>query len=67
MTQPLSTAEAARRVGVSPGTLRRWAEAGVVPQASDGWDEAALGQARLVARLRSRGHTLGEIAQATGE
>jgi adenylate cyclase len=67
VTQPLSTAEAARRVGVSPGTLRRWAEAGVVPQASDGWDEAALGQARLVARLRSRGHTLGEIAQATGE
>jgi adenylate cyclase len=67
VTQPLSTAEAARRVGVSPGTLRRWAEAGVVPQAADGWDEAALGQARLVARLRSRGHTLGEIAQATGE
>ena len=67
MTQPLSTAEAARRVGVSPGTLRRWAEAGVVPQAADGWDEAALGQARLVARLRSRGHTLAEIAQATGE
>jgi len=67
VTQPLSTAEAARRVGVSPGTLRRWAEAGVVPQAADGWDEAALGQARLVARLRSRGHTLAEIAQATGE
>jgi len=38
-----------------------------VPQAADGWDEAALGQARLVARLRSRGHTLAEIAQATGE
>ena len=67
MTEPLSTAEAARRVGVSPGTLRRWAQAGVLPQAADGWDEAALGQARLVARLRSRGHTLREIAQATGE
>jgi adenylate cyclase len=67
VTQALSTAEAARRVGVSPGTLRRWAEAGAVPQAADGWDEAALGQARLVARLRSRGHALAEIAQATGE
>jgi adenylate cyclase len=67
VTEPLSTAEAARRVGVAPGTLRRWAQAGVLPQAADGWDEAALGQARLVARLRSRGHTLREIEQATGE
>jgi adenylate cyclase len=63
----LSTAEAARRVGVSPGTLSRWVKAGVVPQGPDGWDDAALGQARLVARLRSRGHSLRDIEQATGE
>ena len=62
--------EAAERAGVSPGTLRRWAESGVIPQAdgrSDGWTPAAVSHARIVARLRRRGHTLEHIRQASRE
>jgi adenylate cyclase len=63
----LSTAEAARRIGVTPGTLKRWVGAGVIPQASGngGWSAEALAHARIVARLRDRGHSLGEIREAT--
>jgi transposase len=56
----LSLKEAAERVGVTPGTLRRWAQAGVIPEV-DGkgaWTRAAVAHARIVARLRQRGHTL---------
>ncbi len=64
----MSTAEAARRAGVAPSTLRRWAQDGLVPQTSDGaWTERAVAQARMVARLRDRGHTLREIRRATEE
>ena len=62
----MSVSEAARRAGVSAQTLRRWARDGVVPEAGDGrWTPAALAQARLVARLRERGHSLEEIRAAT--
>jgi adenylate cyclase len=62
----LSLKEAAERVGVTPGTLRRWAQAGVIPEV-DGkgaWTRAAVAHARIVARLRQRGHTLEHIRQA---
>jgi adenylate cyclase len=62
----LTLKEAAARVGVSPATLRRWAEAGVIPQL-DGkreWTEPAVAHARLVARLRERGHRLDQIREA---
>jgi adenylate cyclase len=62
----LTLKEAADRVGVSPATLRRWAEAGVIPQL-DGkreWTEPAVAHARLVARLRERGHRLDQIREA---
>ncbi|MCW3013700.1 MAG: adenylate/guanylate cyclase [Solirubrobacterales bacterium] len=62
----LSTAEVARRVGVTPATLKRWVSTGVVPLAADGaWTHGAIAQARIVARLRARGHSLAEIRQAT--
>jgi adenylate cyclase len=62
----MSLSEAARRAGVTPATLRRWARDGLVPRARDGrWTRAALAQARIVARLRERGHSLGEIRAAT--
>ena len=62
----MSLSEAARRAGVAPQTLRRWARDGLVPQARDGrWTRAAVAQARIVARLRERGHPLGEIRAAT--
>ena len=62
----LSLKEAAARAGVTPQTLRRWADDGVVPRArEDGWTDAAVAHARVVARLRERGHTLKEIREAT--
>jgi adenylate cyclase len=62
----LTLNEAAERVGVSPSTLRRWAESGVIPEV-DGrgeWTAAAVAHARIVARLRARGHTLESLRQA---
>jgi len=62
----MSRAEAARRAGVTPQTLTRWARDGLVPHARDGrWTPAAVAQARIVARLRERGHSLDEIRAAT--
>jgi adenylate cyclase len=61
----MSRSEAARRVGVTGQTLARWAQDGLVPYARDGrWTPAAVGQARIVARLRERGHALEQIRRA---
>jgi adenylate cyclase len=60
--------EAAERAGVSPATLRRWRESGLIPQADgsvDGWSPAAVAHARIVARLRERGHSIAHIREAT--
>lgn len=60
--------EAARRAGVAPATLRRWVRDGLVPLAAGGaWTPAAAAQARIVARLRERGHSLAEIRAAGDE
>ena len=59
--------EAARRVGVTPGTLRRWAQTGLVPQYDGEWTTAAVAHARVVARLRERGHSLDDIRKATDD
>jgi adenylate cyclase len=65
MADGLSLSEAARRVGVTPATLRRWVKAGVVPgDVSDGWTSEAVAQARIVARMRDRGHSLEAIRAA---
>src|SRR5205085_10578558 len=65
----LTLSEVAARTGVSPATLRRWAETGVIPDADgatkDGWTPAAAAHARVVARLRERGHSLEQIREAT--
>ena len=66
VAETLSLKEAAERVGVSPATLRRWAREGVIPEV-DGtgeWTTAAVAHARIVARLRDRGHKLEHIKQA---
>jgi adenylate cyclase len=57
--------EAAERVGVSPATLRRWANTGLIPQYDGEWTPSAIGTARVVARMRDRGHSVAEIRQAT--
>jgi adenylate cyclase len=65
----LALREAAARAGVSAATLRRWVREGLIPQyESDGaWSPGAVGHARIVARLRERGHSLQDIRRATEE
>ena len=64
----LSTEDAASRVGISAVTLRRWIRQGLISQYDGEWTKAAIDQARVVARLRERGHSLKDIrsAQADG-
>src|SRR4051794_9841505 len=62
--------EAADRAGVSASTLKRWAKSGVIPEldgSEDAWTPAAAAHARIVARLRERGHSLSEIRDASSE
>jgi adenylate cyclase len=56
-------ADVARQIGVTPPTLKRWVQTGVVPKDGE-WTPAAIAHARIVARLRERGHTLKQIAAA---
>jgi adenylate cyclase len=67
----LSLNQVATRAGVTPATLKRWVEKGVIPDGrrvtKDGWTAAAAAHARVVARLRERGHSLDEIKSATDE
>jgi adenylate cyclase len=63
----ISLQEAAARAGVTPATLRRWARQGLIPPYDGSWSSGAVSQARMVARLRERGHTLEEIRRATEE
>jgi adenylate cyclase len=63
----LSLREAAERAGVTPATLRRWAREGVIPQYDGEWSPAVVAHARIVARLRERGHTLEQIKRASKE
>jgi adenylate cyclase len=63
--------DVAREVGVTPSTLKRWRDSGVIPRFDGGpdgeWTPAAVAHARLVARLRERGHSLDEIREAVDE
>jgi adenylate cyclase len=61
----VTTSAAARTLGVSAATLRRWVKAGAIPQFQGEWTASAYAQARIVARLRARGHALKEIVAAT--
>ncbi len=65
MDEPLSLKDAAEQVGVTPATLRRWAGVGLIPGAGrGGWTTAAVAHARIVARLRERGHRIEHIREA---
>ncbi|MDQ6803492.1 MAG: MerR family transcriptional regulator, partial [Actinomycetota bacterium] len=63
----MTTREVAERAGVKPATLRRWLAQGVIPQYQQAWTPEAAAQARVVARMRARGHTLRDIRRATNE
>ncbi|MDQ5807707.1 MAG: MerR family transcriptional regulator [Actinomycetota bacterium] len=62
--EDLNLSTVARRAGVTPATLRRWADTGVIPGYDGTWTPAAAAHARIVARLRERGHTLRAIREA---
>ncbi|RKQ93755.1 adenylate cyclase [Solirubrobacter pauli] len=59
-----SLTDVARALNVSPATLRRWVAEGIVPLRDGHWTPAALAQARIVARMRARGHSLAEVRGA---
>jgi adenylate cyclase len=65
--QPISLAEASRVAGVSESTLKRWAKERVIPVRRGRWTRAAAAQARVVARMRDRGHSLEELRRAVRE
>jgi adenylate cyclase len=59
--------EAAERSGVPATTLKRWARQGVIPVDGERWTVTAAAQARVVARMRERGHSLGSLGAAVRE
>jgi len=63
----ISLNEASRRAGVSPATLTRWADEKVIPVRKGRWTPAAAAQARIVARMRERGHSLEVLKEAGKE
>jgi adenylate cyclase len=63
-TGELTLANVAARAGVSPATVRRWVAGGLIPGYDGSWTPATAAYARVVARLRDRGHTLAQIKQA---
>jgi adenylate cyclase len=64
MAEP-TLSEVARRLEVSPATLRRWVRTGLVLLPNGHWTPATLARARIVARLRERGHSLEQIREAS--
>ena len=66
MPEELTLADVARHAGVSAQTLRRWARSGLIPGFDGAWTQAMAAHARIVARLRDRGHSLDDI-RAAGE
>jgi adenylate cyclase len=63
----ISLSEASRRAGVSASTLKRWASEKIVPVRRGRWTAAAAAQARVVARMRERGHSLEDLKRAGHE
>ena len=62
--EQISLGEASRRSGVPGSTLKRWAEEKIIPVKKGRWTATAAAQARVVARMRERGHSLESLKQA---
>jgi adenylate cyclase len=63
----ISAGEAAELAGVSASTLQRWVASRIIPLRDGRWTRSAAAQARVVARLRARGHSLDELRRAVRE
>ena len=61
----MSLADAPRELDVSPATLRPWAADGLVPLSDGEWTSSSPAHARIVRRLRARGHSMDEIREAS--
>ena len=61
--EEITIADAARIAGVSTATLNRWVSAKVLPVKRGRWTRAIAAQARVVARMRERGHSLNDLRQ----
>jgi adenylate cyclase len=59
--------DVARALSISPATLRRGVAEGIVPLRDGEWTPATLAQARIVARMRARGHQLDQLRTAAKE
>jgi adenylate cyclase len=62
--EEISLSEAARISGVSPSTLQRWARMRILPLRDGRWTRVVAAQARVIARMRERGHSLNDLRQA---
>ena len=62
--ESLTEEEVARRAGTTPATLRAWVDEGLLPRFHGTWTPEIAAQARLVARLRARGHSRRQIREA---
>jgi adenylate cyclase len=60
----LTLAQVAARAHVSPATVKRWVQMGLVPEYAGHWTPEMVAYVRIVARLRARGHTLEQIKLA---
>jgi adenylate cyclase len=60
----LTLADVAEDAGISAGTLRRWVREGLIPGFDGTWTPGTATTARIVARLRARGHSIKEIRAA---
>ncbi len=63
----ISLSEASRRSGVPAATLKRWAEEKIVPVRRGRWTAVGAAQARVVRRMRERGHSLEDLRRAGRE
>ena len=63
----ISLSEAARRAGVTPSTLKRWADEKIIPVRRGRWTPTAAAQARVVGRMRERGYSLKQLKRAARE
>ena len=62
--EEISLSEAARISGVSPSTLQRWVRTRILPMRNGRWTPVVAAQARVIARMRERGHSLNDLRQA---
>jgi len=63
--EEISIEEAAEVSGVPTDTLKQWASAKVLPVKRGRWTRAIATQARVVARMQERGHSLNDLRQAS--